>query len=145
MNAKEFLSQAYLIDQRIQSKTEQIEALTRLSKSCTSVLSGMPHNPSKSASPMADAVSKIIDLEDEVAREMEHLVEIKKEIVDVIGEVNDVMLRTLLEKRYLCGETWEEITIALNCNRRWTMRLHDRALASVQRILNEKFFRNRPQ
>lgn len=136
MTAKEFLNQAYLLDQRIRSKTEQIESLNQLSTSCTAVLTGMPHNPSKSASPMADAVTKIIDLENEIARDMDELVEIKREIVEVIKAVDDVILRTLLEKRYLCGETWEEITIALNCNRRWTFRLHDRALEAVQHILN---------
>ena len=68
---------------------------------------------------------------------VQYTTEIKKEIVRVINAVDDVVYRTLLEQRYLCGATWETITITLNCNRRWTFRLHDRALAEVQKILDE--------
>lgn len=67
---------------------------------------------------MADAVCKIIDLQDEIASDMDRLVQIKKDIVDVIGGVEDVELRILLEQRYLCGATWEEIT--MNLRRRLT-------------------------
>lgn len=41
---------------------------------------------------------------------MDRLVQIKKDIVDVIGRVEDVELRILLEQRYLCGATWEEMS-----------------------------------
>ncbi len=138
MTAKEFLNRAYLLDQRIRSKSAQIESLNDLATSCSVVLTGMPRNPNKATSPMADAVGKIIDLENEVAKDMNILVEIKKDITTVITAVDDPVLRTLLEERYLCGETWEEITISLNRNRRWIFRLHDRALEAVQKILDSK-------
>ena len=136
MQAKEFLNQAFLLDQRIRSKSEQIQSLNELATSCTATLTGMPRNPNRGGSRMADAVCKIIDLENEIARDMDRLIEVKKEIVAIINAVDDVVYRTLLEKRYLCGATWEEITIDLNCNRRWTFRLHDRALEAVQKILD---------
>ncbi len=85
---------------------------------------------------MADAVCKIIDLQNEIASDMDRLVQIKKDIVDVIGRVEDVELRILLEQRYLCGATWEEITMNLYHNRRWIFRLHDKALDAVQKILD---------
>lgn len=37
---------------------------------------------------------------------------------------------------YLCGETWEEITVSLYHNRQWVFRLHDKALDEVQKILD---------
>lgn len=137
MTAKEFLNQAYLLDQRIKSKSDQIQRLNDLATNCSPNLSGMPHNPRQTNSPIADAVCKIIDLEREIALDMNRLVEIKKEIVEVIGKVDDVELRTLLEQRYLCGNTWEEITMSLYHNRRWIFRLHDKALEKVQKILDE--------
>ena len=85
---------------------------------------------------MADAVCKIIDLQNEIAADMDRLVQIKKDIVDVIGKVDDVKFRILLEKRYLCDETWEEITVSLYHNRRWVFRLHGKALDEVQKILD---------
>jgi hypothetical protein len=138
MLAKDFLNQAFLIDQRIRAKSEQIRSLNEIATSCSATLTGMPRNPNRGGSRMADAVGKIIDLENEIAYDMHRLIEVKKEIVAVINAVDDVVYRTLLEKRYLCGATWEEITIILNCNRRWTFRLHDRALDTVQKILDKK-------
>ena len=40
------------------------------------------------------------------------------------------------KKSYLCGATWEEITMNLYHNRRWIFRLHDKALTVVQEILD---------
>ena len=62
--------------------------------------------PNGGGSTMADAVCKIIDLQNEIAADMDRLGQIKKDIVDVIGKVDDVKFRILLEKRYLCSETW---------------------------------------
>ena len=136
MTSKEFLNQAYLLDQRIKSKSEQIQSLNELATKCTAILTGMPRNPNHGSSTMADAVCKIIDLQNEIAADMDRLVQIKKDIVDVIAKVDDVKFRILLEKRYLCGETWEEITMSLYHNRRWVFRLHDKALDAVQEILD---------
>ena len=138
MLAKDFLNQAFLIDQRIRSKSEQIRTLHEIATSCSANITGMPRNPNRGGSRMADAVCKMIDLENEIARDMDRLIEVKREIVTVINAVDDVVLRTLLEKRYLCGATWEEISVDLCFNRRWTFRLHDKALEAVQKILDQK-------
>lgn len=144
MAAKEFLNQAYLLDQRIKSKCEQIQPLNELVTKCTATLTGMPRNPNHGGSTMADAVCKIIDLQNEIAADMDRLVQIKRDIVDVIGKVDDVKCRILLEKRYLCGETWEEMTVSLYHNRRWVFQLHDKALDEVQKVLdsNETSYEN---
>ena len=136
MTAKEYLSQAHHLDQRIDAKIAQVASLNELATKCTTTLTGMPRNPNRGGSTMADAVCKIIDLQNEIAADMDRLVQIKKDIVDVIAKVDDVKFRILLEKRYLCGETWEEITMSLYHNRRWVFRLHDKALDAVQEILD---------
>ena len=63
MTSKEYLSQAYHLDQRINSKIEQISSLNELATKCTSTITGMPHSPNKGKSQMADTIAKIIDLE----------------------------------------------------------------------------------
>ena len=64
MTAKEYLSQARFLDERINSKIQQVTSLNELATKCTSTLSDMPHNPNKGNSTMADAVCKIIDLQE---------------------------------------------------------------------------------
>ena len=137
MQAKEFLNQAFLIDQRIRSKSEQIRTLHEIATSCSANITGMPRNPNRGGSRMADAVCKMVDLENEIARDMDALIAVKRKIVVVINAVDDITLRTLLEKRYLCSATWEDISCDLCFNKRWTLRLHDRALEAVQKILDK--------
>ena len=62
MTAREYLSQAYLLDQRINSKIEQLATLNDLATKATSVLSGMPHNPNKGAASFENIIIKIVDL-----------------------------------------------------------------------------------
>ena len=132
MTAKEYLSQAYRLDQRIASKLEMVESLNELAIKCTSTLTSMPSNPSKRVSPMADAVMKIIDLQDEINRDFERLVDLKREINLVIRVVEYNEYRMILEKRYISNKSWPEIAVELGYNLRHLYRLHDAALNKVK-------------
>ena len=76
MTAKEYLSQAYRLDQRINSKLEQIRTLNELAAKTTSTISDMPKSPSMSQSKMADTVVKIADLKNQIAEDMDRLIDI---------------------------------------------------------------------
>lgn len=131
MTAKEYLSQAYRLDQRIDSKIEQVASLNDLATKCTATISGMPHNPSRSTSPMADTIDKIIDLQAEINRDIDTLVDLKREIVTVIKAVDNPEYQTLLEKRYLCFLHWEQIAVDMNYGIDNIFKLHKKALACV--------------
>jgi hypothetical protein len=45
MTTKEYLSQAYRLDQRINSKLEQVESLNELATKVNTTLTGMPRAP----------------------------------------------------------------------------------------------------
>ena len=71
MTAKEYLSQARLLDARINAKIQQVSALNDLATHATATLTGMPRNPSRSESRMAEAVVKIIDLQNEINHDID--------------------------------------------------------------------------
>lgn len=131
MTAKEYLQQALRLDERINSKISQLDSLRELATKCTSTITGMPRNPSPSQSPMADAVCKIIDLQDEINRDIDHLVDLKRELVGVIRNVEDVECRLLLELRYLCFKSWEDIAVQMGYTTRNIHYLHKQALRLV--------------
>lgn len=131
MTAKEYLSQAYRLDQRINSKIEQVASLNSLATKCTSTLTGMPHSPSKTDSLMADTVIKIISLEDEINADIDRLVDLKREIVSVIKAVEEPEYQTLLELRYLCFKTWEQIAVDMNYGIDNIFKLRKKALDAV--------------
>ena len=132
MTAKEYLNQAYRLNQRIQSKQEQIASLNDLANSCTSVMTGMPKNPNLGGSRMEEAVCKLVDLENSIAADMESLVMLKAEIVATIKAADCIEYQLILEKRYISGKSWPEIAVDLGYKMRHLFKLHDQALAAVK-------------
>ena len=131
MTAKEYLSQAYRLDDRINGKIQQVDSLNLLATKCTSTISGMPKNPSSPVSRMEDVIVKIISLQEEINQDIDELVDSKAEMVQVIKAVDNTEFQTILEKRYLCFMSWEQIAVDLGYNVRHLYRLHEEALEKV--------------
>lgn len=131
MTAKDYLLQARFLDDRINSKTQQIASLNELAAKCTTTFSDMPRNPNRGHSHVEDCVIKIIDLEDSIKKDIEKLVDLKKEIMGVIKAVPNVEYQTLLEKRYLCFITWEQIAVDMNYSMQHIHRMHSTALKEI--------------
>lgn len=138
MTAKDYLMQAKFLDMRINSKIQQVEALNDLATSASSVLTGMPRNPNKATSNMADAVAKIVDLQAEINHDIDELVDLKKTISYTIKAVPSPELQTLLEKRYLCFQSWEIIAVDMNYSMQHLFRLHDKALKEITAFLPDE-------
>lgn len=138
MTAKDYLMQAKFLDMRINSKIQQVEALNDLATSASSVLTGMPRNPNKATSKMADAVAKIVDLQAEINHDIDELVDLKKAISYTIKAVPSPELQTLLEKRYLCFQSWEIIAVDMNYSMQHLFRLHDKALKEITAFLPDE-------
>ena len=132
MTAKEYLSQAYRLDQRIDAKIAQVASLNDLATKCNATLTGMPRNPNRGSSTMADAVCKIIDLQQEINEDIDRLVDLKREIVAVIKAVENTEYQILLEKRYLSFQTWEQIAVDMGYSIQHIYRIREKAYASVQ-------------
>lgn len=132
MNAKEYLKQAFYLDKRINSKLKQVESLNALATKATSTLSDMPKSLNTGISNLEDTIIKIIDLQEEINRDIDKLVDLKSEIVDVINKIEDKELQVILEKRYLCFETWEKIAVEMNYSIQHIFRLHSKALKNIE-------------
>ena len=130
MTAKEYLNQAYRLDQRINSKLEQVMSLRDLATKATATMSDMPGG-SRNVYKMQDIVGKIIDLENEINADIDQLVDLKREMVSAIKAVEDPEYQTLLELRYLCFKTWEQIAVEMNYSIQHIYRLRDKALTQI--------------
>ena len=89
MTAKEYLGQAYRLDQRINSKLEQVMSLRDLATKATSTLSDVAPSGTRNVHRMEDIIVKIVDLENEINRDIDNLVDLKREMVSVIKAVAD--------------------------------------------------------
>ena len=131
MTAKEYLSQAYRLDQRINSKLEQVLSLRDLSTKATVAMSDIPGNGSRNTHRMQDIIGKIIDLENEINADIDQLVDLKREMVSTIKSVENPEYHTLLELRYLCFKTWEQIAVDMGYSTRNVYNLHDAAVEKL--------------
>lgn len=66
MNAKDYLSQVFRLDQRINSKLEQVSSLRDLATKATASIHAKRVSGTKQLSPMENAIVKLIDLKREV-------------------------------------------------------------------------------
>lgn len=71
-------------------------------------------------------------------RQIEKLEQVRAEILQVIGQVEDNTLATLLTEYYVNDKTWEEVAVQMQYSWRWVRRLHVRALEQVQEILDNR-------
>ena len=132
MNTKEYLSQAYRIDQKINSKIEQVSSLHDLATKATQTLSDMPGSATRNVHRMEDVILKIIDFENEINAEIDRLVDIKHEISCLINSVPNQEEQTLLELRYLCFKTGEQIAVEMGYSVQNIYKLHTRALKNLE-------------
>ena len=131
MNAKEYLSQAMHIDQRINSKLEQVTRLRENAANCTAALSDTLRPDSPNQQRMEETICKIVDLEREINEDIDRLVDLKAEARRVINAVSDPDQQLILELRYLCYKPWNEIMTELGYSEATIYRLHGEALKKI--------------
>ena len=132
MKAKEYLSQAYRLDQRIDAKIEQVMSLRNLAAKATSTLSDAMPSGTRNVHRMEDIIMRIIDLENEVNADIDALVALKREIVSTIKSVPNLEYQILLELRYLCFKPWEQIAVEMGYGIDNVFRLHQKALKDLE-------------
>lgn len=138
MKIKEYLMQAYRIDQRINSKLEQIASLHDLATKATVTYSDMPRNPNKGKSKIEDTIIKIMELEDEINHDIDRLVDLKTDITHLIKNLDSHEYQIILEQRYLCFKSWEQIAVDMGYSIQHTSRLHDAALTELERFYKDE-------
>lgn len=138
MTAKEYFEQALTLDKRIGSKLDHLSSLREMVTKASTTLSDMPKSSSRNMHRLEDIICKIVDLEDEINDDIDHFVDMKREYMQVIGSITSPVHQLIMEKRYLCCQTWEQISLELGYDMRWLLRLHGRALIEVEKALQTK-------
>ena len=138
MNAQEFLGQAYRLDQRINSKLQQIDSLRSLTRKVTQSYDNEVVSRTRNVSSLEDAIIRLMEAEEQLNMQIDQLVDTKIEIGKLIDMVHNESYRLLLEKRYLCFLSWDQIAADMHYSRRWVLNKHERALEVADKLLREK-------
>lgn len=136
MTAKEYLNQAYRLNELIASNFRQIE---RLKANLTNLVIGSFDGKVQGGNPTGFSVTcdKIFDLKKEIEADSNRMASLLSEIRTIIGKVSSPDEKLLLSLRYLEFENWEEISERMGYAERHTLRIHGNALESVEKILKD--------
>lgn len=134
MNAKQYLKQAYRLNELIESNQEELTAL----RESASSIPGIDYSKDKIQSgSVGDAgftniVAKIIEIENSINADINKLFDLKLQIRTVINSVENNEERLLLHDRYINFYTWEQVCEKMNISLRTAHRIHSIALSNVK-------------
>lgn len=137
MKAKDFLKQLKKLDKMIDNKMIEKQQWVAIATGTTSFSDGDRVQSSGSQQKMADAVGKYIDIEAEIDQCIDRLIDIKKDVISVIEQLNATEY-DVLHKVYVQYQTFDEVAVLYGKTYSWTTTVHGRALKNVQRILDQR-------
>ena len=140
MTAKEYLTQAKTLDQRINIKLERVSRLRSMTQKITAAMDSEPVSHTRNVTSMEDAIIRLMEEEKSLNVSIDQLVDLKREISGVLEQIHDPDCQLLLELRYLCYRSWEEIAEVMCMHIRTVYKIHGRALQKVDAIINSTSF-----
>lgn len=137
-SAKAYLQRVRLCDMHINNKIAELEKLKDMVTNITPVLRDDVVTSSGAKDKLGNTVSKIVDLQNEINRDVDEFIVQRNAVCITIAELQNPSFIAVLHKRYILQMTWDEIASDMNMSYRNVTRLHGRALQAVDKIIRQK-------
>lgn len=141
MKAKEYLQRLKRLDTVINQKIKELEELRTMSTSVGGVdysKERVQTSPSQDA-PFTKIIYRMIDLDEEINREIDNYVDEKHRIINQIQGLENEKYIKLLYLRYVEFKKFEEIAIEMNFTYQYTIELHGYALKDFEETYKNLF------
>jgi DNA-directed RNA polymerase specialized sigma subunit len=133
VTAKDYLSQASEIKMKLKCMAEQLAALRSAAVYVSPTVSDMPKATVPNVHKTEDIIIRLVDMESEMHREYYRYADIN----DTINSVSNLLQRSVLIKRYITVESWDDIARDLHISTSHIYRLHKDGLAEIEQIMNK--------
>lgn len=131
MNAKQFLARGRWIEREITSlirtRDETRDRLTHITQNYDSDGAQATKDPHK--------FDALVELEDKLDQKIDEMYQVKGEILEAIGKLEDSRERIALKVYYIDMKTWEEVCVELHYSWRQTMYIRKQAIKHVDEII----------
>lgn len=136
MTAKQFLQQAYRLNEKIESHTRELEQLRRLSLSLPKMdmSKDIVSCSKKQDASYVEIIEKIVELENQITAEIDDYVDFKTQIHNAINSVEKPNENLVLRYRYIEMMSWDEIAEKMNYSNKQIRRIHYEALKSLKDV-----------
>ena len=138
IDPKAYLRQIERCDKAINNKLQELARAKELATKVTTTLKPDAAFGGGNQDKLGDAIAKIIDLQNEINKDIDEYVDLKKEVTGVIDQVKDATQMAVLYKRYILHEKLEPISEELGFTLRNICYIHGRALRAVAEILSRE-------
>ena len=125
-----YLSRYRRLNQRIDRLLEEQSRWREMALKITPVLSQTPGG-GESGSPIERPMDKVLEIDEEINREIDELQIVRQEIRAALNQLEDESLKLLMEYRYIDGMTWERIAVKMHYSYMQICRLHGKALKTI--------------
>lgn len=137
MNSRSYLLQIRKLDRLINNKLAEVDHWKSVAFSTSTYSEGERVQSSGNKQKMASAVERYIDIQKEINADIDRLIDLKQEVIKTIEALPEKEY-DVLHKVYVQGMTFDEIADIADRSYSWATTVHGRALASLQRVLNER-------
>lgn len=137
MKAQDFLKQIKKLDKLIENKLAEVQRWKDIANNTSVNMSGERVQSSGSTDTIVNAICTYMDLEREIKQCVDELIAKRKDILDVIEQLNATEY-DILHKIYVQGFTLQEVASLYDRRYEWATTTQGRALKHVQIILNKR-------
>ena len=105
MTAKEYLSQLITMDNAINRKQQRLMTLRDVAMNTTPNYNGETVQHTRNKNPLENIMTKIIDIDREIDRDIDELVDFKAEVWEKLDKIADERYKRILWLRYADRKT----------------------------------------
>lgn len=127
----EWLKGYRIIDAKVEKLTEEVILWNDRATKITSSFSQEP-KAAGSGDQLQKCVDKICELQEEIAREMQQLRELRRQIEMAINTLEDERFRGILYLRYIEGMTFEQVADRILYSSKQVYRIHKKAVEKLK-------------
>ena len=131
LEVKEYLRDVRSHYRYAQVLTERAERYRDMAMRATSRVSAVRYSGTSRRSKVEDNVLAMVDVHRELKEKIRELLEETRRAEKLICTLSDERYHAVLQLRYLCGMSWEEVAQRLHFSVRWVHKLHGEGLKQL--------------
>lgn len=124
-----YLNQYRIMHIEIDQITKELQRWQDLATRISPSYSDMPHGGGSDK--VQTAAVEVAELTDKLNQKLHQAIMVQENIKKLLESLDDIKLRQLMSYRYINGMRWEEISVRMDFNYRWVLRLHRKALNQI--------------
>lgn len=134
MNAREYLEQVQNLNRKIENKIAEEYRLRMLATSISTFSTGERVQTSGTKDRIGDAVSKIADLQQEIAEDISNMASVQQEVSNTINSLSNSMYSQLLHKKYVEFKNLVVISDEMGYSLQHIRSSHIKAIEEIRKI-----------